>query len=213
MEIDHIFIFSKNKGKEADEFLEFGFTEGSNRAHIGQGTVNRKFYFENFFIEILWVENENEIKSKLLLPTKLWERSNFENNEYSPFGLCIVNTEETEMLFEKNIKYQPEYFPKGLEIEILNDEKNPKLPWTFRLPFKGEKKKTEEPILHKNGINILTKTEFKIPIIEDKFTMLFKKERDIKFENNNEINLTLTFDKNRNGKEMKFEKLPLTIKY
>jgi hypothetical protein len=213
MEVDHIFIFSKNKGKEADEFLEFGFIEGSRRVHIGQGTINRKFYFENFFIEILWVENENEMRSDLILPTKLWERSNFENNDYSPFGLCLLNTGETDILFEKNIRYQPEYFPKGLEIEILSNENNPKLPWTFRLPFKGEKKKTEEPISHKNGITILTKTEFKIPIIEDRFTTLFKSEQRIKFENNSEINLTLTFDENRNGKEIRFKQLPLTIKY
>jgi hypothetical protein len=213
MEIDHIFIFSKNKGKEANEFIEFGFTEGSSRIHIGQGTANRKFYFENFFIEILWVENESEIISELILPTKLWERSNFQNNKYSPFGLCLVNTEETEILFEKSIKYQPEYFPKGLEIEILNDEKNPKLPWTFRLPFKGEKKKTDEPISHKNEINMLTKTEFKIPFTENEFTMFFKNEPNIKFDNCNEINLILTFDKNRNGKEMKFKSLPLTIRY
>lgn len=213
MEIDHIFIFSKNKGKEADEFLEFGFTEGSSRIHIGQGTVNRKFYFENFFIEIIWVENEEEIKSELIAPTKLWERSNFEINDYSQFGLCLVNTDETDILFENSSKYQPEYFPKGLEIEIVNDEKNPKLPWTFRLPFKGEKKKTEEPIIHKNGITILTKTDFKIPLIEDHFTSFFKNEANITFENSDVINLTLTFDENRNGKEFKFINLPLTIKY
>jgi hypothetical protein len=213
MEIDHIFIFSKNKGKEADEFLEFGFTEGSSRIHDGQGTANRKFYFENFFIEILWVENEIEIKSELILPTKLWERSNFENNEYSPFGLCLVNTNETDLLFKKSIKYQPQYFPQGLAIEILPQEINPSLPWTFRLPFQGKKKKTEEPILHKIKINNLTKTEFKIPFIDDDFTLFFTKDQNIKFERSKEINLTLTFDNNRNGKEMKFKTLPLTLKY
>ncbi len=213
MEIDHIFIFSKDKGKEADELLEFGFTEGSGRVHIGQGTINRKFYFDNFFIEILWVDNEDEIKSELILPTKLWERSNFQNNNYSPFGLCLLNTDETQTLFNNSIKYQPEYFPKGFEIEILNDEENPGLPWTFRLPFKGEKKKTEEPISHQNGISSLTKAVFKIPIIENEFPQFFKNEKNIQLENSNDMHLTLTFDANRSGKEKKFEKLPLTIMY
>jgi len=72
MEIDHIFIFSKNDGKEADKLVEFGLTEGSNRIHPGQGTTNRKFYFENFFLEVLWVIDETEIRSDLTSKTKLW---------------------------------------------------------------------------------------------------------------------------------------------
>lgn len=48
MEVDHIFIFSNNQGREADELINFGLTEGSNRVHPGQGTRNRKFYFEIF---------------------------------------------------------------------------------------------------------------------------------------------------------------------
>ena len=62
MEIDHIFIFSNNSGKEAKNLIEFGLTEGSSRVHKEQGTKNRKFYFENFFLEILWVINEEEIQ-------------------------------------------------------------------------------------------------------------------------------------------------------
>ena len=58
MEIDHIFIFTDDKGQVADKLVESGFVEGSNRVHIGKGTTNRKFYFKNFFLEILWVHNE-----------------------------------------------------------------------------------------------------------------------------------------------------------
>ncbi len=31
MEIDHLFIFSKAKGKEADALVDFGFFKGSRR--------------------------------------------------------------------------------------------------------------------------------------------------------------------------------------
>ena len=71
MGIDHIFIFSNNNGKEADKLVEFGLTEGSSRIHPGQGTTNRKFYFENFFLEVLWVIDETEIRSELTSKTKL----------------------------------------------------------------------------------------------------------------------------------------------
>jgi len=109
MEVHHIYIFTDDKGKVADELVEFGLTEGSNRIHLGQGTENRKFYFENFYLEILWVHNEAEIKSKNVLPTGLSERADFKRNNFSPFGLCLVNTLETNQLFENAFKYQPDY--------------------------------------------------------------------------------------------------------
>ena len=63
MDIDHIFIFTDDNGKVADQLIEFGMTEGSNRIHAGQGTTNRKFYFDNFFLELLWVYDTNQIKN------------------------------------------------------------------------------------------------------------------------------------------------------
>jgi hypothetical protein len=214
MEVDHIFIFSDKQGNEADELIDFGFTEGSSRVHVGQGTTNRKFYFENFFLEILWVINESEIKSHSVAPTKLWERSNFAKNGISPFGLCLVNTDDTNVLFENSLKYQPDYFPKGLEIEVLTNEKNSYLPWTFRLPFKSKKKKTTEPIIHKNGISALTKVEFGILFSDQNDYLLnLVGEKSISFNQNLAHNLTLIFDDNKRNKTKIFDTLPLIIKY
>jgi Glyoxalase-like domain len=94
MNADHIFIFTNDQGKVADQLVAFGLKEGSNRVHVGQGTTNRKFYFENFFLEILWVHDETEINSELLKLIGLWQRVNHQSNSFSPFGLCIVNTDE-----------------------------------------------------------------------------------------------------------------------
>lgn len=33
MDIDHIFIFTNDKGKVADELVAFGLTEGGSRIH------------------------------------------------------------------------------------------------------------------------------------------------------------------------------------
>ncbi len=118
MQIDHIFIFSNSSGSEADELVNFGLTEGSSRVHPGQGTTNRKFYFENFFLEILWVHRPPEIQNNRTKPTKLWERSNFEHNEYSPFGLCLVNDAHSEQIFTNPSTYQPEYFPEAKQLTL-----------------------------------------------------------------------------------------------
>lgn len=215
MEVDHIFIFSNNRGKEASDLIEFGLTEGSNRLHSGQGTTNLKFYFDNFFLEILWVVNEDEIQSELTEKTKLWERSQFEKNGNSRFGLCLVNSKSTDNLFEKSEIYKPNYSPKGMSIDIITNEQNPNLPWTFRLPYRGKKKKNNEPIEHLNGIKSLTKVEFKTQTDSKKidFEDAFKNIENIKFTKSDSLSLILEFDNIAQGKVKEFPELDLKIKY
>lgn len=215
MEIDHIFIFSNNCGKEAEKLVDFGLSEGSSRLHPGQGTTNRKFYFDNFFLEILWVVNEKEIQSELTAQTKLWERSQFEKNEYVPFGLCLVNSKSTDKLFEKSRIYQPDYFPKGMSIDIITNEKHPTLPWTFRLPYRGKSKAHNEPTGHSNGIKLLTRAEFEIPVESNRteFKEHFRRVDNIEFKKGNRAHLTLEFDNLSQGRSREFNELNLTIKY
>ncbi len=215
MEIDHIFIFSNNDGKEAEKLVEFGLTEGSSRIHPGQGTTNRKFYFENFFLEVLWVIDETEIRSELTSKTKLWERSQFDKNDFSPFGLCLVNSKMTDKLFVQSQIYKPNYFPKGMSIDIITNEKNPNLPWTFRLPYRDEEKAHYEPTNHNNGIRKLTQAEFEIPLSKDDkvFKNYFQSSENIDFKNGQRNHLTLEFDNKIQKKVINFIELNLTIKY
>lgn len=214
MNIHHIFIFTDNNGKVADELVDFGLTEGSNRVHVGQGTANRKFYFSNFYLEILWVSNESEMKSKQTQPTGLWQRADFKANHFSPFGLCMANTEDTETLFEKAYKYQPDYFPQGMPIDILKNDNQPDLPWTFRLPFKGQMKHENEPTNHINGLSVLTKALFEYKsIAESTFLENFENEVGIEFSKTSRNWLNLIFDHGKQGRKTVFEKLNLTIEY
>ncbi len=215
MEVDHIFIFSRNNGEEADDLVDFGLMEGSSRVHPGQGTRNRKFYFGNFFLEVLWVEKESEIRSDLTAPTKLWERSQFEKNGCSPYGLCLVNSTSTDRLFKRSKIYQPDYFPEGMSIDIITNEQHPNLPWTFRLPYRGEKKASNEPIEHPNGMKKLTLVELEAPVNneEKEFKNYFHSSKTIEFKDGNRTYLTLEFDKESQGKSKEFPELNLTINY
>ncbi len=214
MNIDHIFIFTDDNGKVADELLDFGLTEGSSRVHVGQGTTNRKFYFNNFFLEILWVHDEGEIKSEQTEQTGLWQRAEFKANNFSPFGLCILNNNKTEQLFENAFKYQPQYFPQGQTIGILKNNFQPDLPWTFQLPFKGKKKHENEPINHKNELAFLTKATFEYQnAVDNNFIDYFKNDENIEFIKTLRNWLNLTFDNGKRGLKKDFEKLKLTITY
>lgn len=215
MEIDHIIIFSKNQGKEADELVKFGLVEGSNRVHPGQGTRNRKFYFKNFFLEVVWVWNEEEIKSEKTALTGLWERANYWISGYSPFGICLAKTWDIDDLFENSIKYKPVYLPEGFSFDIITNNENPTLPWTCRLPFTDPPIHSSEPTKHPAGINRFTKVRLGIPQlnIQNDFTDFLSHQSTIEFELTEFHHLTLEFDYKRNGKIKKFRNIPLTIDF
>ncbi len=214
MDIDHIFIFTDDNGKAGDELISFGLTQGASHVHQGQGTTNHVFRFENFYLEILWVHNQVEIVSETTKPTGLWQRAEYYKNTFSPFGMCIANTENTDELFKNAFSYQPSYFPQGMAIEIIKNENQPDLPWTFRLPFKGDRKIESEPVKHANGVQKLTKATFYYQnIIHDDFLDYFKNEKQIEFIKSDKAWLTLTFDNGKQVMSREFEKIRLTIRY
>jgi hypothetical protein len=214
LDIDHIFIFTDTKGKIVDELVSFGLIANESRVHKGQGTTNRTFSFENFFLEIAWVHNELEIKSDLVRPTGLWQRAEFFKNNFSPFGLIIKNNEESDHLFENAYKYQPEYFPDGMTFDIIQNTLQPDLPWTCRLPFRREMNAEKTIINHTNKLKSLTKSTFQYCSTDNKkFLGHFKDEKTIQFIKSNKVWLTLTFDNCIQGLERTFEKLHLTIEY
>lgn len=215
MEIDHIFIFSDSPQAAAAELLALGLTEGSSRVHPGQGTTNRKFYFANFFLEILWVHDATEITSPLLLPTRLWERARYAATGASPYGLCLVNTPDTDSVFADALVYQPQYFPLGLTIDVLPNAHNHALPWLFRLPFKGAKAATTEPTQHPAGLQQLTHAHFGLRqfAADEPGLQKLAGQPQFSFGPAVENNLTLTFDGHRQGQTKKVEALNLTICY
>lgn len=216
IELDHIFIFSKNGGDEANSLIEFGFVEGSSRVHPKQGTRNRKFYFENFFVEILWVYNETEIRSELISKTGLFDRSRYFMNDHSRFGMCLMNSKETDNLFQNAETYQPSYFPEGVTIDILTNSSQASLPWTFRLPEREEEEsKNLEPIDHPNGIRSLSQITFGYDDSDflNEFVMHFEEIPGIDFAKGESSFVILEFDEGRQNKSKIFKELDLVIRY
>ena len=207
MNIDHIYIFS-DQGKETDELVAFGLTEGSGRIHQGIGTTNRRIFFENFYLEILWVRNEAEAKS--VEKIGLWERNNYKNSNYSRFGLCLENTEDTDVIFKDSIKWQPDFLPIGNQVEIITNEK---MPWIFKFP-KNRKRQLDEPKTHKIGLKKLTKVIFNFRNIDLK-NILTEIENNsiIEFNQASEDLLILEFDNSKQTKSKRFDNLNLEIKY
>lgn len=215
MHINHIFIFCDNHDEVAQELLDFGFLEGSNRVHPNQGTRNRKFYFANFYLEILWVHDKSEVSNTLTSPIKLDERSQYASNGYSPFGLCLNERREDDRLFQNSLAYKPSYLPEGMVIEIVTNDDAPSLPWTFRWKTDSVFTDKSEYVAHVNGIENLTKASFYLPKEENTMPYIehFMDDKTLAFEDGKCIFLELEFDNKRSDHKKVFDTVPLVIRY
>ena len=119
----------------ADRLEDSGFAEGSRNHHPGQGTANRRFFFDNAFIEFIWVEDEDEIRSDLVAPTRLWERMNWRESGASPFEICIrpSGPGQVEIPFS-TFAYAPDYLPPGDHIPMADRGSN-RGAWSVRQPL------------------------------------------------------------------------------
>ncbi|MYM35515.1 glyoxalase-like domain protein [Duganella sp. FT94W] len=117
MKPDHIFIRATPGAPEAEALRAFGLTEGSGNVHPGQGTANRRFFFANAFLELLWIADAAEVASPLTAPTTLGERL-CADSAASPFGICFRDAGTPSFpVFD----YQPSYLPPGMSIGIASE--------------------------------------------------------------------------------------------
>jgi hypothetical protein len=89
LELDHLFVLASPGAPEAERLRALGLSEGSRNVHPGQGTANRRFFFENAMLELIWVENAEQARSSLVAPTRLWERARWRESGALPFGICL----------------------------------------------------------------------------------------------------------------------------
>jgi Glyoxalase-like domain len=167
MEIDHIFICVRPGAPEAEVLKEFGLTEGSPNKHPGQGTANRRFFFHNAFIELLWLEDPREAQSEVTRPTMLYERLSAESEEISPFGLCFRPTSSNgEKAPFSTWSYKPSYLPTGFEIAIAEGAPLSEPMWFF-LSFASRPdiapKEKQPPLLHRIGLMEVTSVWISLP--------------------------------------------------
>ncbi len=118
-ELDHVFLWTALDAPEADLLVDFGLTEGPSNVHPGQGTANRRFFFHNATLELLWVHDAEQAQSARTYPTRLWERWHGRGREASPFGICLrPRQRETTALPFPAWAYKPDYMPAPWVIHV-----------------------------------------------------------------------------------------------
>jgi hypothetical protein len=154
LELDHIFVCVSRGAPEAEDLAQFGLIEGPSNVHPGQGTANRRFFFKNAMLELLWVEDPSEAQNELTVPTKLWDRwSSRLNGATSPFGI-VVRPAKQEGITPPFVawEYKPDYFPAGICLYI-SDAGIDEPMWVFTPFLRRRGMQIPE---HPNGIREIT---------------------------------------------------------
>ncbi len=154
MELDHLFILTDPGAPQAERLINFGLREAPPNVHPGQGTANRRFYFVNAMIELLWVSDPLEAQSEATRRTLLWERWNA-RDDASPFGFCLrpSDPQHAEPPFPAQ-EYRPSFLPAPLCIHIA--ETDIEEPMWFHMNFLRRAAREEQFEPHPAGLREIT---------------------------------------------------------
>lgn len=162
MHIDHIFLRATDSAPEAEFLREWGLVEGSSNHHPGQGTANRRFFFHNAYLELLWIADAAEVCSDTTRPTRLHERLVGGNEAVSPFGVCVRPGANEESPAFPSWDYAARYLPKGMTISVGHDTPLSEPMW-FVSPKGAAGTRTQEPCNHPVGVRNITSVAITMP--------------------------------------------------
>jgi hypothetical protein len=220
IEFDHLFICTDIGAPVADRLVAFGLQEGSPNTHPGQGTSNRRFFFHNAMLELLWVHNPAEAKSEAIRRTHLWER--WENRDsICPIGIAFRPADvATDAVAFLSWDYQPPYLPENLSIAVANNSAILTEPMLFQIPF-GRRPddlppEKSQPLDHPAGLREITRVEIMGPVSTSPSPELQTviENHQIEFQNSTDYCVGLGFDGEKQGQQVDFRpELPLIVNW
>ena len=221
-ELDHLFILTDIGAYEAERLISFGLVEGSSNTHRGQGTTNRRFFFHNAMLELLWVHDPEEAKSELIQPTRLWERWTHRHDDSAcPFGICLrPDIDSKDTVAFSSWAYHPPYLPKTMSIKVGKNSDVLTEPWLFQTPF-GQRPdrypiEKSQPLDHPIGLREITRVELVCPAASNVSPELqaVVNTKQIKLRAGKEHCLELGFDGEMQGQQVDFRSgLPLVMSW
>jgi hypothetical protein len=164
LQVHHVFVCSDLGAPEAKALIDAGLIEGSGNVHAGQGTANRRFFFQRGFLELLWVYEVAEAMSDQSAPTQLWERWSRRKLDANRFGLCFASEQRVQAsaLPFPTRSYQPEYLSADRSI-LFADKLSLQEPEIFLLDWPQARTRSSEPREHQLGLLELKSVSIGLP--------------------------------------------------
>lgn len=217
LELDHLFLLCDAGAPEAEALIERGISEGTPNTHPGQGTANRRFFFRNAYLELLWIADSGEARTEAVRRTMLWERWSGRKTGACPVGIVLRQDGETEPLPFPTGTYKASYLPPTVSIEVAEDRalEQPAV-FCLRSSEQSPSRRGPGPARHALPIEELTGVRLGYPGGNDPSQALRSlAARDLlEFDAAAELLLTLTFDRGKAQGEADLRpRLPLLLRW
>jgi hypothetical protein len=153
-ELDHVFVAASADAPEIRLLASAGFLEGPARDHPGQGTASRGVFFENAYLELIWLTDREIAETPPIRRTGLAERAD-PRRAASPFGFALRSPQEPAPDPPFDVwRYSPPYLPEGASFAMGANSTNLQEPLLFVLPW--SRKASWDLPAHPNGVRRLT---------------------------------------------------------
>lgn len=135
LELDHFFVAVPGPERGALLLQEAGFSLGRFNAHPGQGTEGCGVFFENAYLELIWLVSSEEADAPLIRRTRLRERTQ-PGFDACPFGIGLRGSAaDGPSVPFPTWEYKPPYLPDGLSLRMGVNSENLEEPLVFLLPW------------------------------------------------------------------------------
>jgi Glyoxalase-like domain len=218
-ELDHVLVWVGPGAPEAERLVAFGLTEGTRNLHTGQGTANRRFFFRNAMLELIWVHDETEAQTEPGARLGIRERWRHRETGASPFGLCLRRRPGLATGPFETWAYRPAYLPAGLAIDMAATSPQTREPLVFLAATRrpdAEPGSARQPLVHAAGVREVSAVRIGVPGAEPLSATLQAVEATgvATFPRGAEHRLELGFDGERQGGSVDFRPdLPLVFRW
>lgn len=221
IELDHLFVIARDHERGAELTVEdtssrvaaklaealcaAGFCEGPSNTHPGQGTANRRFFFDGFMLEFLYVNDSSELRSQLTSALRLSNR--FESPDASLFGVGSrsAGSMDSDAMYD-HVSYKPDYLPGALQIQVAKGVDHCEPLW-FHLPFARKPVQVDKvhgalsaSSVHDNGATRLTGIALESPRVMSESSRAIAQALGIQYKVGSRQCVYLTFDQKRQGR-------------
>jgi hypothetical protein len=164
--LDHFVLVCDAGAPQAEALTALGLVEGSGNVHTGQGTANRRFFFDNAYLELVWVDNLEESRQEPAFRTRLWERWLRRHDGGCPFGIALrpedpADAEEPPPF--PTWAYHAPYLPPQVSIGIALATPLTEPEFLYMNFATSPKAKGREPLDHPLGIHELSHVRIALP--------------------------------------------------
>jgi hypothetical protein len=136
LELDHVFVAVQPDAPQIAQLAAAGFQTAETREHVGQGTASSGVFFENAYVEFIWLLDRREAESAAIRRTRLAERLDPKTTA-SPFGCGLRGHDlADEPLPFATWDYRAPYLPEGVSIPMGDNSGCLAEPLLFHLPWK-----------------------------------------------------------------------------